>query len=138
MMAVRPAWRWTCQTGRRQTMKEPTVTGKNSVTFVKGLLIMSDPLKPLFGGPGGALEQLARRAAEVDALTALVRRSLPDPLGPHVTASTRRGEDLFITVDSAAWAARTRYAGATLLERMAAAGQPVTGKVRVRIGRPGA
>ena len=56
-----------------------------------GLLIMSDPLKPLFGGPGGALEQLARRAAEVDALTALVRRPLPDPLGPHVTASTRHG-----------------------------------------------
>ena len=136
MMALRPAWRWTCQTGRRQTMKEPTATGKNSVTFVKALLIMSDPLKPLFGGPGGALEQLARRAAEVDALTALVRRSLPDPLGPHVISSTRHGQDLVITVDSAAWAARTRYAGAGLLERLAAAGETVPGRVRVRVGRP--
>ena len=117
-------------------MKEPTATGKNSVTFVKALLIMSDPLKPLFGGPGGALEQLARRAAEVDALTALVRRSLPDPLGPHVISSTRHGLDLVITVDSAAWAARTRYAGAGLLERLAAAGETVPGRVRVRVGRP--
>ena len=119
-------------------MKEPVITGKNSVTFVKSILIMSDPLKPLFGGPGGALEQLARRAAEVDALTSLVRRSLPDPLGPHVVSSTRHGEDLVITVDSAAWAARTRYAGAGLLERLAAAGQAVPGRVRVRVGRPGA
>jgi hypothetical protein len=117
-------------------MKQPPPTGKNSVAFVKRLLIMSDPLKPLFGGPGGALDQLARRAAEVDALTALVRRSLPDPLGPHVTASTRHGDDLVVTVDSASWTARVRYGSATLRERLAAAGQPVTGRIRVRVGRP--
>jgi hypothetical protein len=119
-------------------MKETPATGKNSVTFVKTLLNMSDPLKPLFGGPGGALAQLAQRAAAVDALTALVRSSLPDPLGTHVTASTRRGEDLVVTVDSAGWTARVRYEAATLRERLAAAGQPVTGKVRVRVGRAGA
>lgn len=116
-------------------MKETPATGKNSVTFVKSLLIMSDPLKPLFGGPGGALAQLAQRAADVDALTALVRGSLPEGLGPHVTAATRHGEDLAVTVDSAAWAARARYAGPELRERLAAAGQPVTGRIRVRVGR---
>ena len=97
---------------------------------------MSDPLKPLFGGPGGALEKLAQRVAEVDALTALVRRSLPDPLGAHVTAATRHGDDLMVTVDSASWTARVRYGAATLRGQLAAAGQPVTGKVRVRVGRP--
>ncbi|MFO1406482.1 MAG: DciA family protein [Steroidobacteraceae bacterium] len=96
---------------------------------------MSDPLKPLFGGPGGALEQLAKRASAVDALAGLVRRELPPPLGEHVTTASRRGEDLVVTVDSAAWAARVRYAGPGLRTRLAAAGQPVEGKVRVRVGR---
>jgi hypothetical protein len=98
---------------------------------------MPDRLKPLFGGPGGALEQLAKRAAAVDALTALVRQALPSPLGEHVTSSTRHGADLVVTVDSAAWAARARYAGPALRTRLAEAGQPVEGKVRVRVGRTG-
>ncbi|MFO1394844.1 MAG: DciA family protein [Steroidobacteraceae bacterium] len=99
---------------------------------------MADRLKPLFGGAGGALEQLAKRAADVETLAAFVRGALPAPLGDHVTAATRRDTDLVVTVDSAAWAARVRYAGSTLRERLAAAGQPVEGKVRVRVGRTAA
>jgi hypothetical protein len=40
-----------------------------------------------------------------------------------------------VLVDSAAWSARVRYAGRRLLEQLAADGEAVTGKVRVRVGR---
>jgi len=94
---------------------------------------MTDPLKPLFSTVLPGLERLARQAAEVRSLAALVQRELPAPLGPHVVGAVRRGEDLVVTVDSAAWSARVRYAGPRLKQQLAALGEPVAGKVRVRV-----
>ena len=96
---------------------------------------MNDPLKPLFAGLTPALEQLARKAAATQGLTALVRQSLAEPLRPHVVSAVRRGDDLVVIVDSAAWSARVRYAGPGLREQLATAGEAVAGKVRVRVGR---
>ena len=96
---------------------------------------MSDPLKPLFTGLEGQLEALARKAAAVDTLASAVRAALPEPLRAHVVTAARRGEDLVVIVDSAAWSARVRYAAAQLREQLQAGGEPVSGKVRVRVGR---
>jgi hypothetical protein len=96
---------------------------------------MSDPLKPLFSGSGSALETLARKAAAAAGLTTTVQELLPAELRPHVLAAVRRSEDLVIIVDSAAWSARVRYAGPRLREQLQAAGEPVAGRLRVRVGR---
>lgn len=97
---------------------------------------MSNPLRPLFGGPLSGLEQLAKRAAAAESLTAIVQRQLPEPLGAHVVSAARREQDLVVIVDSAAWAARVRYVGPALRKRLAELGEPVGGKVRVRVRRP--
>jgi len=94
---------------------------------------MTDPLKPLFSTPLVGLERLARRAAEAAGIADLVRRELPEPLGDHVVGAARRGDDLVVLMDSAAWSARVRYAAPKLTVRLAELGQPVTGKVRVRV-----
>jgi hypothetical protein len=98
---------------------------------------MSDPLKPLFSGIGGSLELLARKAAATSALADTVRENLPESLRAHVLTAVRRGDDLVIGVDSAAWSARVRYAGPQLLERLEARGDTVKGKLRVKVGRKG-
>jgi hypothetical protein len=105
--------------------------------FVKKYCAMVDPLKPLFSGFGGSLERLARKAAATSALADQVRESLPENLRGHVVSAVRRGDDLVIGVDSAAWSARVRYAGAQLLERLEARGEAVKGKLRVKVGRKG-
>jgi hypothetical protein len=117
-------------------MKEEAMTGNGLPFSIKFLLIMANSLKPLFGGPLPGLEQLAKRAAAAESLTVLVRRELPVPLGEHVVSASRRDEDLVVIVDSAAWAARVRYAGPRLRERLAELAEPVTGKVRVRVRSP--
>jgi hypothetical protein len=100
---------------------------------VNFLLIMPNTLKPLFAGSIQGLEQLAKRAAAAESLAVIVRRELPAALGPHVVSVARRSDDLVVIVDSAAWAARVRYAGPRLTERLAVLGEPVAGKVRVRV-----
>ena len=94
---------------------------------------MSDPLRPLFSGTLAGVELLARKAAEAVTLATLVRQELPEPLRPHVVGAVRRDDDLVVLVDSAAWSARVRYAGPQLKKRLAELGQPVNGKVRVRV-----
>lgn len=79
------------------------------------------------------LESLAKRAAEAESLRDTVRRELSPPLGAHVVSVTRRNADLVVIVDSAAWTARVRYAGPRLKERLAELGDPVPGKIRVRV-----
>ena len=65
-----------------------------------------------------------------------VRRCLGEPLGEHVLSASRRGEELVIRVDSAAWSAQVRYAGRRLIEVLQEpGGQPIQ-RVRVRVGRP--
>jgi hypothetical protein len=98
---------------------------------------MPDRLKPLFSGLDLGLDALARKAAAAVSLTVRVQQLLPEALRPHVVAAVRRGDDLVVIVDSAAWSARVRYAGPRLREQLQAAGEPVTGKVRVRVGRSG-
>jgi hypothetical protein len=117
-------------------MNEQAEAGNEKPPFVKYLLTMADPLKPLFSTPLEGIEQLARRAAEVRSLAALVQRELPDPLGPHVVGAARRGDDLVVMVDSAAWSARVRYAGPKLKARLGELGVPVIGKLRVRVRSP--
>jgi hypothetical protein len=97
---------------------------------------MSRALKPLFGELGGRLLELASGASAAGELASVVRQSLPEALQPHVVTAARRGDDLVVIVDSAAWAARVRYAGPQLRARLEVAGQAVVGKVRVRVGRP--
>jgi hypothetical protein len=97
---------------------------------------MTDPLKPLFSTPIAGLERLARQATGARSLTLLVQRELPEAVGPHVVGAARRGEDLVVMVDSAAWSARVRYAGPRLKQRLGELGEPVSGKVRVRVRRP--
>ena len=94
---------------------------------------MTDPLKPLFSSLTKGLERLAQQAAAVTSLTTLVQERLPEALRPHVVAAVRRGEDLVVVVDSAAWSARVRYAGPRLREQLEAAGERVGGKVRVSV-----
>jgi hypothetical protein len=96
---------------------------------------MPDRLKTLFSALDPALARLAEQAAAAASLTEKVRGALPDPLRPHVVAAARRGDDLVVIVDSAAWSARVRYAGRRLVEQLAQRGEAVTGKVRVRVGR---
>ena len=98
---------------------------------------MSDPLKPLFAGLSPRLEQLARKAAATVGLTALVQQSLPEALRPHVVAAVRRGDDLVVIVDSAAWSARVRYADRDCRSSWPRPGKRSPGKVRVRVGRGG-
>jgi len=93
---------------------------------------MSDPLRPLFSGALAGVERLAKKAAEAVTLASLVRQELPEPLRPHVGA-VRRADDVVVLVDSAAWSARVRYAGPRLKARLAELGEPVSGKVRVRV-----
>lgn len=96
---------------------------------------MSDPLKPLFSGLDAGIVRLAEKAAAAASLTVKVRQLLPESLRPHVQSASRRGDDLVVIVDSAAWSARVRYAGRRLIERLTEDGEVVSGKVRVRVGR---
>ena len=95
---------------------------------------MSDRLKPLFGGgPTPGLEALARRAKAAQSLTDKVRGELAADLRPHLVAASRRGEDLVVIMDSAAWAARVHYGAQPLKTRLEALGETGIGKVQVKV-----
>lgn len=97
---------------------------------------MSGPLKPLSELLTAGFSQLARQAEAAGNLTERVRRSLPAPLRTHVLSASRRGVELVIRVDSAAWSAQVRYAGPRLIEALQEAGDRDLSRVRVRVGRP--
>lgn len=97
---------------------------------------MADPLKPLFSTPMAGIEQLANQARAAAGLATVVRSELPEAVRPHVVGAARRGGDLVVIVDSAAWTARVRYAGPRLKERLRELGEPVDGKLRVRVRGP--
>jgi hypothetical protein len=94
---------------------------------------MSDALKPLFGGLSPGLDALARKAKAADRLTEKVRAELAEPLRPHLVSAARRGDDLVVIMDSAAWTPRVRYASRSLKARLEAAGEPEIGRVRVKV-----
>ena len=94
---------------------------------------MSGSLKSLFAGLGPALDALARRAAAAQTLTDKVRAQLPEPLRPHLASASRRGDDLVVIMDSGAWTPRVRYSATALKASLAADGEPVAGKVQVKV-----
>ena len=64
---------------------------------------------------GGALGELAREAERRRGLTDRVRAELPEDLAAHlVSAATNAAGELVLSMTSAAWAARARYALPTL------------------------
>lgn len=97
---------------------------------------MPGPLKPLSELLSSGFARLAERAEAARDLTERVRRVLPEPLRTHVLSASRRGGELVIRVDSAAWSAQVRYAGRRLIEALQEPGQPEFARVRVRVGRP--
>lgn len=97
---------------------------------------MHDPLKPLASSLPTTLASLERQARAASALAAAVRAALPEELRPHVLMAAQRGEELALTVDSAAWAARVRYAATRLKDALAQPGRPAVTKIRVRVRGP--
>jgi hypothetical protein len=94
---------------------------------------MSGSLKILFGGLTPGLDALATKAAAAHSLTDKVRVRLPDALRPHLISAARRGADLVVIMDSAAWTARVRYGGRALKDGLEADGEPTIGKLHVKV-----
>lgn len=97
---------------------------------------MTDPLKPLFGGLAPGLEALARKADAAQGLTDRVRRELAEPLRAHLVAASRRGDELVVIMDSAAWTPRVRYGARALKAALEQAGEPAIGRLRVKVRAP--
>jgi hypothetical protein len=94
---------------------------------------MSDALKPLFAGLSPGLDALARKARSAGSLTEKVRLELAEALRPHLVSAARRGDDLVVIMDSAAWTPRVRYAARALKSRLEAGGEATIEKVRVKV-----
>jgi hypothetical protein len=98
---------------------------------------MPERLKPLLGNLGPGFDALARKAAAAASLTDKVRAELSEALRPHLVAASRRGQDLVVIMDSAAWTPRVRYAARALKASLEHAGELPIGKlvVKVRAGK---
>ena len=94
---------------------------------------MTDRLKPLFGGLAPGLAALEKKAAAAQSLSDRVRRELTESLRPHLVSATRRGDDLVVIMDSAAWTPRVRYGAQSLKERLESGGEPPIDKVVVKV-----
>jgi hypothetical protein len=94
---------------------------------------MTDRLKPLFGGLAPGLAALEKRAAAAQTLTEKVRAELAETLRPHLVSAARRGDDLVVIMDSAAWTPRVRYGARTIKDRLEAGGEPPIGKLQVKV-----
>jgi hypothetical protein len=94
---------------------------------------MTDRLKSLFGGLAPGLAALEKKAAAAQSLTEKVRLELGESLRPHLVSAARRGDDLVVIMDSAAWTPRVRYDALNLKQRLEAAGEPPIGKVQVKV-----
>ena len=102
---------------------------------------MADRLKPLFGGLAPGLAALEKKAAAAQSLTDRVRQQLAEPLRPHLVSAARRGADLVVIMDSAAWTPRVRYGAKALCQALEQAGEQPIGKLQVKVrgkdqGRP--
>jgi hypothetical protein len=114
-------------------MAQPARAWQIIGTFANISLTMSDALKSLFGTPAPGLDTLVRKAAAARTLTEKVRAELAEPLRPHLVSASRRGEDLVVIMDSAAWTPRVRYAARALKARLEQAGEPKVGKLLVKV-----
>ena len=103
-------------TERPQTMAQGSGNlWQTERAFIQVTLIMSGSLKSLSAGPHAG----PRRAGEEGRCRTIPHRQspsagLPEALRPHLLAAARRGPDLVVIMDSAAWTARVRYAGRAL------------------------
>ena len=66
-------------------------------------------------------------------MTEAVRLGLEEALRPHLVAAARRGDDLVVIMDSAAWTPRVRYGAQSLKERLESGGEPPIDKVVVKV-----
>ncbi len=94
---------------------------------------MTDRLKPLFSGLPPGLAGLEKKAAAAQSLTEKVRLGLAEALRPHLVSAARRGDNLVIIMDSAAWTPRVRYGAQSLKERLESGGEPPIDKVVVKV-----
>lgn len=94
---------------------------------------MSDRLKPLFGTLAPGLAALEKKAAAAQSLTEEVRLQLAEALRPHLVSAARRGDDLVVIMDSAAWTPRVRYGAQAIKQRLESGGEPPIGKVLVKV-----
>jgi len=94
---------------------------------------MTDRLKPLFGGLAPGLAALEKKAAAAQSLTEKVRQELAEALRPHLVSATRRGDDLVVIMDSAAWTPRVRYGAQAIKQRLESGGEPPIGKLQVKV-----
>src|SRR5262245_52021062 len=97
---------------------------------------MGDVLQPIFADLPAAVDRLARRAEAAVSLAEQVPAALPESLRAHVIAANHRGVELVVIVDSAAWAARVRYATRRLQAALAGSPETAFDKLRVRVGAP--
>ena len=108
-------------------------TWQTNRLFEQFNLTVTDPLKSLFGGLAPGLAALEKKAAAAQSLTETVRLALTEALRPHVVSAARRGDDLVVIMDSAAWTPRVRYGAQSLKERLQGGGEPPIGKVVVKV-----
>jgi hypothetical protein len=114
-------------------MAHPPCCWQTKRPFEQFNLIMTDRLKPLFGGLAPGLAALEKKAAAAQSLTEKVRLALGETLRPHLVSASRRGDDLIVIMDSAAWTPRVRYGAEALKETLLRAGEPAIGKVQVKV-----
>ena len=117
----------------RETMPRQASTWQTNRLFAQFTLTMTDRLKPLFGGLAPGLAALERKAAAAQSLTETVRLGLAEALRPHLVSAARRGDDLVVIMDSAAWTPRVRYGAQSLKERLESGGEPPIDKVVVKV-----
>ena len=117
----------------RETMLRLASSWQTNWLFAQFALTMTDRLKPLFGGLAPGLAALEKRAAAAQSLTERVRLGLAEALRPHLVAAARRGDNLVVVMDSAAWTPRVRYGAQSLKERLETGGEPAVDKVVVKV-----
>ena len=117
----------------RETMPRLAASWQTNRLFAKFILTMTDRLKPLFGGLAPGLAGLEKKAAAAQSLTETVRLGLAEALRPHLVSAARRGDNLVVIMDSAAWTPRVRYGAQSLKERLESGGEPPIDKVVVKV-----
>jgi hypothetical protein len=114
-------------------MPGQAATWQTNRLFEQFILTVTDRLKPLFEGLAPGLAAVEKKAAAAQSLTEKVRVQLAEALRSHLVSAVRRGDDLVVIMDSAAWTPRVRYGAQPLKERLESGGEPPIGKVLVKV-----
>ena len=81
------------------------------------------------------LGALARHAKLLRTIDGAVKPILPAELRPHIQVANLRGDVLVLMTESAAWAARTRYLSAQILQSCAGICKVPIRQVEIRVSR---